>query len=154
MEREYLASDDGQVTVYGADLPALLDGDAVAEFEAAAATTVYDTSLAYAAFSNYNFILMAVNGGVLTPLERKATPDAKTNWNVSDNSDKARITFGAQPDVGQKYRLIKVTPATVMAQTDEGVAIERASGRSYDLLWAALAGSTLGATNVYVVPRE
>lgn len=110
---------DGTIAVMGAKLPnpnmpsstvmlsrVVLPGAGVAY--------TIDTNIDYAAFSAGNWLV--VIGGVV--MDYLASPSAATDFAVSDNSGKARITVGTtsnRPTDGARIEIYKVTPVTLLA---------------------------------------
>lgn len=142
------AGSTGGGTVYGANLPTFASGDA--EYcrqlgsDGATGRTVFTTTLAYAAFSNYNFIVLQ-NG---TVLEQGA---GAGKYQVSDSGGKAVITLGTAAAVGDTIETHLVTPATVITFATATVQFDKDLKQGYDLMWyAADATTSPSATNVYV----
>lgn len=127
-------------TLYGADLPHPYLSDDAWLSKGDGSTTVFDTTMTYAAFSNYNWIVK-VNG---TILEQGA---GAGKYQVSDNTV-ARVTFGTAPTAGAKIEVYLVTPVAVFAPTAQHASDEI---RAYDVMWVNLAGSS-SATNIYLRP--
>jgi hypothetical protein len=145
---------DGTIAIYGADLPEKTRPDATHHLSEivlpGSGAYTFDTTIAYAAFSNYNWIVKVAG----TILAYKSTPDAATNWAVSDNGGLARITIGtsgARPVDGSQLEVYKVTPVEILA--DGANEVVRTEILAPTLAWAVTAGTPASATIVDLSSR-
>lgn len=146
---------DGTVGIFGAKLPEATRPDsghvlsAVTDPGTGVAFT-FDTNIAYAAFSNYNWVVKVA--GVV--IGYKAAPDAANLFKVTDNSGKARITIGDtthQPAEGATLEIYKVTPVEILADGANEVVDTEILAPS--LMWAVTTGTPASATVARVESR-
>lgn len=138
----------GGGTIYGANLPKEPAGDTKycrqKGSDGATGRTVFTTTITYAAFSNYNLIVL-VNGAVV----QQGAGAGK--WQVADSSGVAAVTFGTALAATDVVEFFAVTPATVY--THAAVQFKQIEKQGYELLWyAADATSSPSTTNVYADP--
>jgi hypothetical protein len=136
----------GGGTVYGANLPSFAAGDTkycrMVGSDGATGRTVFTTTITYAAFSNYNLIVL-VNGAVVEQ------GSGAGKWDVADSSGVAAVTFGTALAVGDVVEFHAVTPATVYTHT--AVQFKQILKQGYEVMWYAADATTSPAvTNVYV----
>jgi hypothetical protein len=144
IEIERSAATGGGV-VYGANLPTHAAGDTkycrMVGSDGATGRTVFTTTITYAAFSNYNLIVL-VNGAVV----QQGSGAGK--WTVADSSGVGAVTFGTALAVGDVVEFHAVTPATVYTHT--AVQFKQVLAQGYELLWYAADSTTSPAvTNIY-----
>lgn len=135
----------GGGTIYGANLPyAQADSTTYCRMvgsDGATGRTVFTTTITYAAFSNYNLIVL-VNGLVIEQ------GSGAGKWDVADSSGVAAVTFGTALAVGDVVEFFAVTPATVYTHT--AVQFKQIEKQGYELLWYASDATTSPAvTNIY-----
>jgi hypothetical protein len=140
----------GGGAIYGANLPHIAAGDTkycvMPGSDGASTRTVFTTTLTYAAFSNYNFIVLK-NGVVMS---QGATASA-VFYQVSDSSGVAVFTFGASLATTDVVEFFLVTP--VLVYTHAAVQFKTIEKQGYDVLWYAADATTSPAvTNVYARP--
>jgi hypothetical protein len=138
----------GGGTVYGANLPIVASGDTkycqMVGVDGATGRTVFTTTITYAAFANYNLIVL-VNGLVI---EQGA---GAGKWQVADSSGVGAVTFGTALAATDVVEFFAVTPATVYTHT--AVQFKKIKKQGYDLLWYAADSTTSPAvTNIYARP--
>lgn len=136
----------GGGTVYGANLPTFAAGDTkycrMVGSDGATGRTVFTTTITYAAFSNYNMIVL-VNGVVI-----KQGASAG-QWQVADSSGVGAVTFGTALAVGDVVEFHAVTPVVVYTHT--AVQFKQILKQGYDVMWYVSDSTTSPAvTNVYV----
>lgn len=135
----------GGGVIYGANLPGIPAGDTkycrMAGADGATGRTVFTTTIPYAAFSNYNLIVL-VNGAVI---EQGA---GAGKWQVADSSGVGAVTFGTALAVGDVVEFHAVTPVAVYTHT--AVQFKQVLAQGYEVLWYAADATTSPAvTNVY-----
>ena len=149
---------DGTAAIFGADLPqagyykagAVWNGMAADPGGSTAMT--FDTDIDYAAFSNNNW-LVEVNGVFQAYL---ATPLAATDFAVSDNGGKARITLGTTTlrcAFGASVTVYKVTPTEILAAGGNAQVTTEIVGKSVYWLKYVVASTNLSRTLAVVRPR-
>lgn len=153
-----IVDDDAVCTVYGANLtnPHLTDDTQHATqrgqvFKGDGSTTAFTTEITHAVWSNYNWIVVVRDSSGVTVCTRSGSASTKTEYDEDDNGGSGRITFGAAPDDGAIIEVYFVVPVSLVA-TAAGDLFKEADVTSYDFLWAALSGTQIGASNVYIKP--
>jgi hypothetical protein len=139
------AGTTGGGTVYGANLPySQAETTKYCQMvgsDGATGRTVFTTTITYAAFSNYNLIVL-VNGAVVEQ------GSGAGKWTVADSSGVGAVTFGTALAVGDVVEFFAVTPATVY--THAAVQFKQVEKQGYEVLWyAADSTSTPSVTNIY-----
>jgi len=146
----------GQIQIFGADIANADMGDQVGGdslgaqvFKSVAGTATYQSQINYAAFSNYNWILIQWVAGKPNIVPHAA---GAGNWQVSDVGGKALVTLGTAPTAnGQRLELHRVTPVELYDSTDaDGVAVKEIASKA--LAWVVATGGTVSATDVTVTP--
>lgn len=141
------AANTGGGTIYGANLPYEGSGDAKycrqVGSDGATGRTVFTTTIPYAAFANYNTIVMQ-NGVVL---EQGA---GAGKYQVSDVGGFSVITLGTAAAVGDTIETFRVTPVALHTFATATTIFDKLLAQGAELLWyAADATATPSSTNIY-----
>lgn len=120
------------------------------------ATTAFNTAIADAARTLTGMQLVVQVAGVTKTLTTDYTVSASGGQTVvtftTAPANSAAITFSLIPANGVVVEVYQVTPDTLLATTAAGTAFKDAPITARKCMWAVVAGSTVGATNVYIKP--
>lgn len=152
------AAATGTLAVYGADVRNANQGDTNADgtidaavIEGDGTTTVFDTSIPYVAFANYNWL--AVDGWNQTRAPSVLEQGAGAGkYQVSDQGGYGRITFGTAPVDGRKVGIFYQTPAEIVAAAT--TQFVQSGIKTRDIMWVVAVGGTVSASDVWVRGRD
>ncbi len=140
---------DGTIIVYGALLPHPESGNSGMQkmigSDGATGRTVFTTALAYAAFSNYNWIVL-VNGAVI---EQGA---GAGKFQVTDSGGFGVITFGTALAVNDTVEIFKVTPVELLASGAHPFNRSVIDGKNVYWVAYTVASTNLAKTRVDLEP--
>jgi hypothetical protein len=140
---------DGTIIAYGALLPHAESGNSGMQkmigSDGATGRTVFTTGLVYAAFSNYNWVVL-VNGAVI---EQGA---GAGKFTVSDSGGFAVITFGTALAVNDTVEIYKVTPVEILATGAHPFNRSVVDGKNVYWIAYAVAATNLSKTRVDLEP--
>lgn len=149
---------DGTVAIFGADLPhpdyrkELVSWIGRTFDPGGGNAMVFDTDLDHAAFANYNWLVQVGDDF----LERAASITTAVQWDVANNSGKARITIGTttlRVPFGRRVTVYKVTPAEVLAAAANADVRTEIVGKTVYWLSGTHATNNLSRTLATVSPR-
>ena len=141
---------NGTLIVWGANLPhpnsANTSVQVMKGSDGTTGRTIFATALAYAAFSNYNMVIL-VNGLVI---EQGA---GAGKWTVADAAGLSTVTFGTALNADDVVEFYKVTPVEALASGGHNSTITSIIGRT--LFWIArtVDSATFSRTLVTLTPE-